>query len=365
MRAKRGKTRVLASVIRVLLQLILLVACLAVAGWFYLERWLHAPLGLPEEGYAYELKPGRALAHMAQDLAREGYLDQPRWLTLYARATKATHVHAGEYLLTPDLTPYSLLQKLQRGDVVLYQVTLLEGWTFAQTLAALHAKDTIKASLRDLPLEQQLDLLALSIDYPEGWFFPDTYSYSRATSDIEILRRAHQQMQQTLQALWDTRAENLPYQTPYQALIMASIVERETGAPWERDQVAGVFVRRLQQGMRLQTDPTVIYGMGSIYKGKITRKDLHTPTPYNTYTNRGLPPTPIAMPSRASIQAALNPADGHALYFVAKGDGTSYFSDTLAEHNRAVRRYQLQRRTDYRSTPALVPETNSESDSAR
>lgn len=361
MSTRRGKPPILIRVFRVLMLLTLLAVCLAAAGWFYLERWLHTPLNLPAEGYTYELKAGRALAHMAQDLAREGYLSQPRWLTLYARATHATRVQAGEYFLTPDLTPYSLLQKLERGEVIVYQVTLLEGWTFAQILAALHSKDNIVARLRDQSLAAQLEMLGLPIDHPEGWFFPDTYSYTRGVTDVEVLQRAYQRMQLTLQTLWDARAENLPYRNAYEALIMASIIERETGAPWERDQVAGVFVRRLQQGMRLQTDPTVIYGMGSSYQGKITRKDLQTPTPYNTYTIYGLPPTPIAVPSSASIAAALNPADGNALYFVAKGDGTSYFSATLAEHNRAVRRYQLQRSSDYRSTPAPQPQLPTDS----
>lgn len=361
MSKKTAKPSRVSRLLRILILLLVLAGSVLLLGWFQLERWLNTPLDLPEEGYTYELQPGRALGHMAQDLARAGYLDQPRWLTLYARATRATQVHAGEYLLTPDLTPLGLLQKLTRGDVVLYQITLLEGWTFQQTLAALHSKETLNAKLIDLTVEQQLVLLDLGIDHPEGWFFPDTYSYTRGTSDLELLRRAHARMQETLQTLWDARAENLPYQNAYEALIMASIVERETGASWERDQVAGVFVRRLQRGMRLQTDPTVIYGMGSAYQGKITRRDLQTPTAYNTYVIQGLPPTPIAMPSRASIAAALNPAAGNAIYFVAKGDGTSHFSSSLEEHNRAVRQYQLRRRADYRSTPAPVPDpaTNS------
>lgn len=361
MSARNGKASILARVVRGLILLTVLGASFVVVGWFYLERWLHTPLDIPAEGYTYELKTGRALAHMAQDLAHKGYLNQPRWLTLYARVTRTTRVQAGEYLLTANLTPYTLLQKLERGDVIAYQITLLEGWTFAQILTALHAKDTIVAHLRDQPLTTQLEMLDLPIDHPEGWFFPDTYSYTRGTTDVELLQRAYQRMQLTLQTLWDTRAENLPYRNAYEALIMASIIERETGAAWERDQVAGVFVRRLQRGMRLQTDPTVIYGMGRDYQGKITRKDLQTPTPYNTYTIRGLPPTPIAVPSSASIEAALNPADGNALYFVAKGDGTSYFSATLDEHNRAVRRYQLKRRSDYRSTPAPQPQPPTDS----
>lgn len=332
--------------------LLLIGGGIALAGWFYFERWLHTPLNLPSEGYTYELQSGRSLGHLTRDLEREKILSHARWLTFYARATHATRVHAGEYLLTPGLTPFRLLQKLKRGDVIVYRVTLLEGWTYLQALTELHKKTTLTAKLHDQPLVQQLELLALPIDHPEGWFFPDTYTYTRGTSDVELLRRAYARMDETLQNLWRERADNLPYRTLYEALIMASIIERETGAPWERDQVAGVFVRRLQVGMRLQTDPTVIYGMGADYRGKITRKDLQAPTAYNTYVIAGLPPTPIALPGRASIQSALNPANGTALYFVAKGDGTTHFSDTLAEHNRAVRRYQLQRRADYRSTVA-------------
>jgi UPF0755 protein len=358
MTSKRLPMISIKKVLIAILLLLVVVAGIAIGCWFYFERWLHAPLNLPANGYTYELKPGRSLGHMTLDLERQGILSQARWLTFYARATHATHVQAGEYLLTPELTPFGLLQKLKRGNVVVYHVTLLEGWTYQQALGELHAKDTLTAKLRDQSLTQQLELLALPIDHPEGWFFPDTYTYTRGTSDIELLRRAYARMEQILQNAWQERADNLPYRTPYDALIMASIVERETGAPWERDQVAGVFVRRLQMGMRLQTDPTVIYGMGANYRGKITRKDLQESTAYNTYVITGLPPTPIALPGRASLHAALNPAQGTAIYFVAKGDGTTQFSDTLAEHNRAVRRYQLQRRADYRSTiaPTVAPE---------
>lgn len=362
MSAKRVKKSLIARLLRALFLLATLLCVSLVASWFYLDRWLKAPLNLPADGYAYELQSGRALAHLAQDLSRQGYLTHPRWLTLYARVTQATHIHAGEYFLPYGLTPLGLLQKLQRGEVVLYRVQLLEGWTFRRALEELHSKDTVVAKLGAGTIAQQLALLDVSIDHPEGWFFPDTYVYARGTSDIELLRRAHTRMQQTLTTLWDARAENLPYRNAYEALIMASIIERETGAEWERDQVAGVFVRRLAKGMRLQTDPTVIYGMGDAYQGKISSKDLKTPTAYNTYTISGLPPTPIALPGRASIYAALHPAEGDALYFVAKGDGTTYFSATLEEHNRAVRRYQLKRRADYRSTPTPLAKPGDKSD---
>lgn len=365
MTAQRVRKNVIGRLLRALFLFAILLCVSLVAGWFYLDRWLKTPLNVPADGYTYELQSGRALTHLAQDLARQGYLTHPRWLTLYARVTQATHIHAGEYFLSRGLTPQGLLQKLQRGEVVLYRVRLLEGWTFRRALEELHSKDTVIAKLDTTKTAQQLALLNISIDHPEGWFFPDTYTYARGTSDIELLRRAHTRMQQTLTTLWDARAENLPYRNAYEALIMASIIERETGAEWERAQVAGVFVRRLVKGMRLQTDPTVIYGMGDTYRGKISSKDLKTPTAYNTYTNSGLPPTPIALPGRASIYAALHPAEGNALYFVAKGDGTTYFSASLEEHNRAVRRYQLKRRNDYRSTPTSLAKPGDQSDSQR
>lgn len=342
--------KMLKKIMRLLRVLMVLTVLVGVSAWLYVHHWLTTPLALPQAGYTYQLHSGRVLGHLAHDLAQQGFLQHPRLLTLYARFSNATKVHAGEYFLPYGVTPQQLLEKLRKGEVVLYQVTLVEGWTFRQALTLLHSKDTIKPLLQDKTEAEQLALLELPIDHPEGWFFPDTYLYPRDATDVEIMRRAYLQMQQLLQELWEARADNLPYKSPYEALIMASIVERETGAEWERDQIAGVFVRRLQKGMRLQTDPTVIYGMGEAYKGKITRKNLQQATPYNTYVIKGLPPTPISLPGRAALQATLNPADGNALYFVAKGDGTTHFSATLAEHNRAVRRYQLNRRSNYRST---------------
>jgi UPF0755 protein len=326
------------------------------AAWFYVQDWLKAPLQIPHNGYTYELKQGQSLGHLANDLGRAGVLHHPRLLRLYARFNNANKVHAGEYFFPQGTTPESLLQKLIKGDVVLYQVTFVEGWTIKQALAALEKMDSIDHQLAGKSAADQLALLALPVKDLEGWIFPDTYSFSRNTSDVEILQNAYHKMQNLLEAEWEKRAPNLPYKNTYEALIMASIVERETGHHSERDQIAGVFVRRLQQGMKLQTDPTVIYGMGDNYKGRITRKNLQEPTPYNTYVIAGLPPTPISLPSVASIKAALNPAPGRALYFVAKGDGTSEFSDTLDAHNQAVRRYQLNRRSDYRAAPPPAAE---------
>lgn len=325
-------------------------------AWFYVQDWLKTPLQINEQGYTYELKQGQSLSHLANDLGAEGILTHPRLLRLYARFNDANKVHAGEYFFPQGTTPESLLQKLIKGDVILYQVTFVEGWTVKQALAALGKTDNIQHQLAGKSSTEQLALLALPVKDLEGWIFPDTYSFSRNTSDVEIVKNAYHKMQVVLEAEWEKRAPNLPYKNTYEALVMASIVERETGHHSEREQIAGVFVRRLQQGMKLQTDPTVIYGMGDNYKGRITRKNLEEATAYNTYVIAGLPPTPISLPSAASIKAALNPAPGRALYFVAKGDGTSEFSDTLDAHNQAVRRYQLNRRNDYRAAPPPAAE---------
>ncbi len=329
--------------------LILMIA--AAAAWLYVQAWLNTPINVDSTGYTYELKQGQTLGHLANDLGGEQILKHPRLLRLYARATDTNKVHAGEYFFPTGTTPRMILEKLRNGDVVLYQITFVEGWTYKQALTALDNHPSVRHDLSGKAEREQIKLLGLPINHPEGWFFPDTYSFSRGTSDVEILRRAHRQMDAVLKNAWEKRAPNLPYKNSYEALVMASIIERETGHHSEREQIAGVFVRRLQKGMKLQTDPTVIYGMGDGYQGRITRKNLEEATAYNTYVIGGLPPTPIALPSAASIRAALNPAPGDALYFVAKGDGTSEFSVTLEAHNQAVRRYQLNRRSDYRSTP--------------
>ncbi len=333
----------------------LLTLLVSAAGLGYGYHWLHSPMPLPPEGRVYDLPAGQSLGHLSARLHSEGVLKHPRLLRLYARLTDRTHAQAGEYRLQSNTSPLEMLRMLNRGDTVLHQVTLVEGWTFKQALEALHSEATIVPSLKGLSFEEQLQRLELDIEHPEGWFFPDSYRYSRGTTDVELLRKAHRRMVDLLAELWEQRDVGLPYDSPYEALIMASIVERETGAPWERDEIAGVFVRRLQKGMRLQTDPTVIYGMGERYQGRITRQDLRTPTPYNTYTNHGLPPTPIALPGKDALRASLNPLPGESLFFVARGDGTHVFSETLEEHNRAVREYQLQRRADYRSTPPAQP----------
>jgi UPF0755 protein len=332
---------------------ILLVASALLVQYFWVsyKNWLITPLVVPTTEYYYELENGKSISHLAYDLKGKGLLTRPRWLIWYARYTRSEKIHAGEYLLESGITPQKLLEKLNKGDVVLHQIRLLEGWNFRQILEALKDRPEITHQLYNKTRVEQLKILNLPITQLEGWFYPDTYTYSKGTSDTELLRKAYRNMRAALDQLWREKLLNLPYKSDYEALIMASIVEKETGAASERAQIAGVFVRRLQQGMRLQTDPTVIYGMGDAYKGKITRDNLKQYTPYNTYVIDGLPPTPIAAPSKASLEAALRPAKGKALYFVAKGDGTSEFSDTLVQHQQAVARYQLRRRSDYRSAP--------------
>lgn len=327
-----------------------------VCAWITVQQWLSTPLVISDQGYRYELKSGQSLGHLAYALGRDDVIEYPRLLRLYARAMGLNKVHAGEYFFPQGTTPKSLLEKLAKGDVVLYQITFVEGWTYKQALNALAKVDAVKQLLPGKTEQEQIKLLNIPVTQLEGWIFPDTYSFSRNTSDVEIVQGAYQKMLSLLSVEWEKRSPNLPYKSSYDALIMASIIERETGHHSERDQIAGVFVRRLQRGMKLQTDPTVIYGMGDRYQGRIRRTDLQEPTVYNTYVIQGLPPTPIALPSAASIRAALNPAPGKALYFVAKGDGTSEFSETLAQHNQAVRRYQLNRRSDYRAAPPSAAE---------
>ncbi len=337
--------------IQLFLAMVVTALCASLYLWFSFQAWMTEPLSLPAEGFHYELDSGKSLSHLSQDLAAKNILQHPRWLNWYARYYQKEKIHPGEYRLETGLTPLTLLDKLNRGDVILHQVTLVEGWSFRQIMAALDEHAELTHLLKNKSVSERLQQLNLPISALEGWFYPDTYTFSKGTSDLEILLQAYKKMRQTLDELWAARDSDLPYRSDYDALIMASIVEKETGSAAERDRIAGVFVRRLQQGMKLQTDPTVIYGMGDAYAGKIGSKDLSQSTDYNTYVISGLPPTPIASPGRAALMAALHPDKSKALYFVAKGDGTSEFSDTLSDHQRAVARYQLQRRSDYRSAP--------------
>lgn len=300
-----------------------------------------------------DVKPGDTPSGLFQRLEREDVLQDSFWLRLHWRLNlSGQKLHSGEYRLSPGMTVAQLIELWQRAEVVQHSITIVEGWSFRQLRAALQASPLIEQTIGELSDAQIMEKLGHVGLHPEGRFFPDTYHFTRGVTDLELLQRAFRQLESVLSQEWEGRSRNLPYKEPYEALIMASIIEKETGVPHERGEIAGVFVRRLARGMLLQTDPTVIYGMGELYRGRITRSDLRRPTPYNTYTQAGLPPTPIAMVGREAIHAALHPAEGKSLYFVARGDGSHVFSSNLADHNRAVREYQLKRRADYRSSPA-------------
>jgi UPF0755 protein len=277
---------------------------------------------------------------VALRLHAQGHLPQQRALRLYARlAGLAERVKAGEYLLEPGLTARGLVDELVAGRVLLHAVTFVEGWSFPQVLDALAAHPAVAHTLESSTPQQVMERLGHPGADPEGRFFPDTYLFERGTRDVEILARAHATMSEQLASAWAARAPGLPFDDAYAALTLASIVERETGMDSERARIAGVFVKRLRLGMRLQSDPTVIYGLGADFDGDLRARDLESDTAYNTYTRTGLPPTPIAMPGAASLRAAVQPEEGEALYFVATGDGGHHFSATLAEHERAVARY--------------------------
>ncbi len=316
-------------------------------GWIWTDyrEFLQTPLRTHAEGLVYTLKAGDSVSSLGRELARRGILSSSLYLRLYARLDdNARGLQAGEYLIPPGTNPRGLLSLLASGKVIQYPVTLVEGWNFRQVRKALEADERIENTLAGLDDKTVMARLGRLDDHPEGLFLPDTYHFPKGLDDLRILRRAMQSMTEVLAAEWKQRADGLPLETPYQALILASIVEKETGLAVERPHIAGVFLRRLRKGMLLQTDPTVIYGMGNAFDGNIRRADLKRDTPYNTYTRAGLPPTPIAMPGRAAIHAVLHPAEGTSLYFVARGDGGHVFSTTLKQHNKAVRKYQLKRK---------------------
>jgi len=339
-------------VIRKLLLIFLLLALGSILALQELERRWQEPLALPADGLAVVVAQGESLRAVANRLHGEGVLPYPNLLIAYGRWTGIDQqIKHGEYLLVDPLDAKMLLELLRSGKVIQYQVTIPEGVTLAQTLDILAAQADLERVLEG-PADERIQSLVAPFTHPEGLFFPDTYHYERNTTDLELLQRANQKMLSVLDEEWQGRAEELPYETPYQALIMASIIERETGLPEERQEIAGVFVRRMSRGMRLQTDPTVIYGIGAEFDGNLRRAHLADENnAYNTYRIDGLPPTPIALPGRAAIHAALHPAEGATLFFVARGDGGHVFSTTLREHEAAVRKYQLQRRQDYRSSP--------------
>lgn len=317
-----------------------------------LDSALKQPLNLTQE-QLLDVPAGSTPTGTFNRLEAEGVLDDAFWLRLYWRFNlDGQPLHSGEYRMSPGLTAEGLIGLWQRGQVVQYSLTLVEGWNFRQVRSALAKHEKIVQTLSGLSDSEVMDKLGHPGVFPEGRFFPDTYRFVRGMTDVEFLKKAYNRLDDVLAQEWSKRAADAPYTDPYQALIMASLVEKETGVPEERGQIAGVFVRRMKIGMLLQTDPTVIYGLGERYNGKLTRAHLKEANPYNTYLIAGLPPTPIAMVGREAIHAALNPVPGSSLYFVARGDGSHIFSDDLDAHNAAVREFQLKRRADYRSSPA-------------
>lgn len=333
---------------RALLLIFILAGGLVGGGaWMEYRDFLSTPMVSEQApSVLLDVEPGTSLRGLCEELTGLGLLAHPYLFmaTVYLN-DKATRIKAGEYALPPGITPPELLALVTSGKVVQRAFTVVEGWTYRQLLAAVARDARIENLLGDNPsAEAVMTGLGHPEGHPEGRFLPETYHFSKGAADLDILRRAYEAMEQVLQEEWGQRDAELPLKSPYEALILASIVEKETGLASERPTIAGVFTRRLNLRMKLQTDPTVIYGLGERFDGNLTRAHLRGDTPYNTYVHKGLPPTPIALPGRAAIHGVLHPREGKDLYFVAKGDGSHYFSSTLAEHNRAVRRYQLGRR---------------------
>ncbi len=322
------------------------------AGGYVLYGSWQQPLQLQSEGAVLTIRPGESLHQVLQELATQGWITRARWVGAVAQVLGLDkQIKAGEFFVESKMMVSDLLMRLAKGEVLQYRVTLPEGITLREALLLLHGH----AKLTQTPqtaLVSSLREMSAGADTAEGWFLPETWSFTAGDHDVDILMRSHVAMQTLVAQLWEGRDLNMPLKTPYEALILASIVEKETGAPEERQQIAGVFLRRLAKGMRLQTDPTVIYGLGDQYDGNLRRVHLRDTTNiYNTYVISGLPPTPIALPGEAALRAVFAPDRSATLYFVAKGDGTHAFSRTLAEHQQAVRRYQLSRRPDYQSSP--------------
>jgi len=320
--------------------LLSLFAGVLLAGWMI--HYAKTSLKLSPQAQEINIKPKSSLNSIANQLVEQKVLPSTWQFVLLAKVLrKESYLQAGDYTLNKNITPYQLLLSLNHGKTTQGSITFIEGKTFKEMRAKLSKNDAIKNTIKDLPDAKVMAIIGKGEKSAEGLFFPDTFYFDRGTLDTVILKRAYENMQAKLNKAWNERAPNLPYKNSYEALIMASIVEKETGKASERPMIAGVFLNRLRIGMRLQTDPTVIYGMGDRYDGNIRRKDLLIDTPHNTYTRKGLPPTPIAMPGLASIDAALHPEQTKALYFVGKGDGSHVFSNSLIEHNRAVYKYQV------------------------
>ena len=316
-------------------------------------RFQYQTVSISEPGRTFTIESGSNIKMIAQQLSLEEIIDDP-WLFILLAKIKGVEksVRAGEYRLQQAQSPSDLLELFTRGQPILYSFTVIEGWAFRQMISEMQHHPFIVNTLKGKSDAEIMTALGYQGRHPEGLFFPDTYSFPKGTSDLDFLQRAYHLMQKHLQREWDDRAKNLPITSSYDALILASIIEKETGVAYERPLIASVFTRRLQKNMRLQTDPTVIYGLGEGFDGNIRFRDLKKDTPYNTYLHKGLTPTPIALPGLDSIRAALHPADSKALFFVAKGDGTHYFSNTLEEHNKAVRKFQLKGKKAKRKSTA-------------
>ncbi len=309
---------------------------------FEFQRFQHETVSIPGSDRIFTIKSGSNIKSIAQQLSMEKIIDDP-WLFILLAKFKGveTRVRAGEYRLQATQSPVDLLELFTKGQSIQYSFTIIEGWTFREMLHQMQTHSAMANSLEDKTDAEIMTLLGYPGQHPEGLFFPDTYRFPNHTSDIKFLQRAYKLMQTHLQREWQNRAPDLPVSSSYEALILASIIEKETGVASERPLIASVFTRRLKKNMRLQTDPTIIYGLGESFDGDIRYRDLKKDTPYNTYLHSGLTPTPIALPGLESIRAALHPADSDALYFVARGDGTHQFSRTLEAHNKAVKKYQL------------------------
>jgi UPF0755 protein len=336
-----GRNRLLVRLFGLLI--LLLLAATAITMSLY-RSFQSTAISLPQDGLVYAVPAGTSLRQLAFDLHSRGVIDQPRFFILLGRELgAATRLKAGEYALTPGMTPRTLLEQITAGRVIQYSITLIEGQTFREILQHIHKDPVIENTLEGLADDEIMARLGHPGEHPEGRFLPDTYNFPRNTTDLAVLQRAYHAMSERLRVEWEQRQAGLPFKSVDEALVLASIVEKETGRPEERPVIAGVFVRRLQKGMKLQTDPTVIYGMGKGFDGNLRLRDLKRDTPYNTYTRTGLPPTPIAMPGADSIHAVLHPAGGDSLYFVAMGEGRHYFSSTLEQHNLAVDKFQKKR----------------------
>ncbi len=315
----------------------------AVLAYRSYQRFLVTPLNYTEP-VVLTVISGQGYRTIVDRLEREGVVKHRwHWWVLGRHSDLAGRIQAGEFALPVGLAAPDVLRYLADGRVVQYALTIVDGWTFKELMFAVSQHQALEHTLLELDSEEVARRIDVDLHHPEGWFEPETYYFPRGTSDLSVYQRAYKAQQQRLAEIWATRAPDLPLKDPIELLILASIVEKETGLASERAEIAGVFVRRLRKGMRLQTDPTVIYGLGDGFDGDLRRRDLRTDTPYNTYTRHGLPPTPIAMPGEAALKAVAHPADGDSLYFVARGDGSHQFSNTLDEHNAAVRKYQLKK----------------------